>query len=152
VLQGVFLVLVVIAVVSNLRKPRGIDPPEKRRLPARSHAEVPAVPESGTPRLTRNLFEYGERAATAPPVAIRTPAPTEATPPPTATPAPVRLVGIVQAAGGLRAALAMDGEVLVGFRGEKLRGYTIVAIDEDSGVVLKGPDGEKLELRPVETR
>jgi hypothetical protein len=64
------------------------------------------------------------------------------------TPAPVKLLGLVQQAGGLRAALALDGDVVLGMQGETVAGYTIETIDEDSGVVLKGSDGRRIELRP----
>jgi hypothetical protein len=152
-LQAVLAVLVGVAIVSNLRKPKGVEPPPTRPLP--SHAGVRAPSPAGaaaTTQLRRNIFQYGERVAP-PSLVVRTPAPVTtvrpADPPP--TPAPVKLVGIVQGAGGLRAALTMDGEVVLGSRGEKVRGYTIVTIDEDRGVVLSGPDGEKLELRPADT-
>ena len=152
-LQVVLAVLVAVAVVSNLRKPKGVEPPPTRPAPSRAGVRAPRPTDAAaTTRLRRNPFEYGERAAP-PSIAVRTPVPVAtmrpADPPP--TPPPVKLVGIVHGASGLRAALTMDGEVVLGSRGEKVRGYTIVTIDEDRGVVLSGPDGEKLELRPAET-
>ena len=152
-LQVLLAVLVVVAIVSNLRRPRGIEPPPKRQLPPRTSGLPPSAAEGrAATRLRRSLFEYGEGAPER--ATTRTPLPTARldTPTPAPTAPPVKLVGIVHAVEGLRAALAVDGEVVVGSRGEKVRGYTIVTIDEDAGVVLSGPDGETLELRPADTR
>jgi hypothetical protein len=150
VLQGVLVVLVVIALITNLRKPHGIDPPPKRRPPSRVAAAPSQAADSAAVRLHRNIFEYVDRATPPPPAPMRAASPIPAVATASPTPAPVKLVGIVKGERGLRAALAVEGEVVLGSRGEKVRGYTILTIDEDTGVLLSGPNGEKLELRPVE--
>jgi len=150
VLQGILAVLVLVFLYSSTHPPTGVEPPPRRQRPKSRVAPVgpaaAAESTSGTPK--RNLFEYGQAAA--PPVmAVVEPMETAVwTPAATATRAPIKLVGLVNQAGGLRAALALDGEVVLGKKGETVSGYTIVSIDQDSGVVLNGPDGKTLELRP----
>jgi hypothetical protein len=56
--------------------------------------------------------------------------------------APVRLVGVVLRGGKRKAALAIRGELAVIGPGESADGYTVVAIDEEEGVRLVGPEGE----------
>jgi len=150
VLQAILAVLVVYAVYSTVNRPQAVEPPPRRpRNPPRV-ATVPgaaAAVDGSVP--VRNLFEYG--ALPPPPVlsyvapmkAVETPLPAERP-----SPAPVKLVGLVRQGDGLRAALAVEGEIVLGDRGQTVNGYTIVSIDEDRGVVLDGPDGKTLELRP----
>jgi hypothetical protein len=151
ILQGVLALLVVYSLYSTATRPQPVEPPA-RRPPQKTRAAAPdAVPGGTTVDLStpprRNVFEYGEPPR--PPVmAYVEPMAPIATPAATAKPAPVKLVGLVQQGGGLRAALALDGEIVLGEKGQKVGGYTIVSIDEDIGVVLSGPDGETLELRP----
>jgi hypothetical protein len=152
VLLGLAVVLAVVAVVENTRPRPHLEPPPRRVKPSRTTerlAAAGALTSSARPR--RNIFEYGGAATPSIPAATPIALP-ESTPPPTSTPSPVKLVGLVQSQNGLRAALAVEGELLLGSRGEKVRGYTIVAIDADTGVVLNGPSGETLELRPPEPR
>jgi hypothetical protein len=152
VLQGVLALLVIYSLYSTGYRPKPVEPPS-RRAPHKVRAAAPDAVPSGTPLEAssaprRNLFEYGE--APLPPVrAYVEPMTPIGTPPATATPAaPVKLVGLVRQGDGLRAALALDGEIVLGAPGQKVSGYTIVSIDEDTGVVLNGPDGRTLELRP----
>jgi hypothetical protein len=70
-------------------------------------------------------------------------------PPTAATLAPaVRLVGLVRRAGALKAALVISGETVVLGAGESAGGYTVTAVDEDSGVRVRGPGGEEIRLAP----
>jgi hypothetical protein len=57
----------------------------------------------------------------------------------------VRLVGLVRRPGGLRAAVAIAGEVVILRPGESSGGWTLVALDED-GARLRGPDGHEEAL------
>jgi hypothetical protein len=150
VLQGILALLVAYSLYSTVYRLSPVEPPARRSPPKARAAASDAVPggtrvEASAPR--RNLFEYGE--APPPPVmAYVEPLAPTGTPVATATPAArVKLVGLVQQPGGLRAVLALDGEIVLGARGQTVSGYTIVSIDEDIGVVLNGPHGETLELR-----
>jgi hypothetical protein len=58
----------------------------------------------------------------------------------------VRLVGLLRRGGRLRAALAIVGETVVLAPGESSGGYSVVSIDEDEGVTLRGPDGSTVTL------
>ena len=93
------------------------------------------------PRPTRDPFHYADE-----------PAPRTETRggplPPALTPSPereVRLVGLVRRPGGLRAAVAIAGEVVILRPGESSGGWTLVALDED-GARLRGPDGREEAL------
>lgn len=93
------------------------------------------------PALSRNPFEYddGPRAAAAK-AGLREALPVTAAT--TAAAPPVRLVGFVRRSGGLRAVLVLQGELELLAVGESARGYSLVSADEESGVRLRGPDGE----------
>jgi hypothetical protein len=124
------------------------------RRPRRSViAAPPSTDPAGAtpaPRLQRNPFEYGgvPAAAAAPPHTAKVPART----PPTATeatPEPkVTLVGIVHRGTGSRAALNIEGTVVVLDVGESAEGYTVVAVDEDTGARVRTPDGHEITLAP----
>jgi len=57
----------------------------------------------------------------------------------------VRLIGLVRAEGGLRAALSVMGEVVVSAPGDEVSGYTVVSVDEE-GVRVRAPDGTEMSL------
>jgi hypothetical protein len=118
----------------------------------------PATP--GESRLSsRNIFEFADEGGNAPPAEglpdlrrAPRPAPTtvaELAPAPVPEPT-VRLVGVVLRGGRRKAALAIRGELAVIGPGESADGYTVVAIDDEDVVRLKGPEGE-ITLRPLET-
>jgi hypothetical protein len=104
---------------------------------------LPAPPE-------RDIFRYGEAPAAAsrplaprPPPARLVPSVSLALPPPSL---PLRLVGLVRRTEGLRAAVAISsGVVLVG-PGDSVSGYTVLGVDEERGLRLRGPDGEEIML------
>ena len=98
----------------------------------------------------RNIFEYGEDVRptrSAHPIGAR-PA---ATPAPEADPSqePVRLVGVVRRSGETRAALAIQGEVVILAPGETASGYTLLAVDEDAGARLRAPSGAEIVVPPA---
>jgi hypothetical protein len=52
-------------------------------------------------------------------------------------------VGLVRSAGGLRAVLVVDGEVVLASAGDTVAGFRVLSLDEDKGVRVR--DGEGLE-------
>jgi hypothetical protein len=162
------LALAVFAVAWGFSRvaPPAPEAPASRRAPARAGGEAmvhelapPATGAAGGPALSgatgspaplRDLFAYaGERAPSSAPAAGDAPVlvPTTA-PQPTPTPRPVSLVGFVRQAGVLRAALRVHGDVVLAAPGERVGDYAVLALDEDAGVRLRGPDGAELTLSP----
>jgi hypothetical protein len=154
-LLAVLALTVVLAAYLTLRNRPGVDMAGyTERRPRRV---APAVPGPDTardatpvPRLRRNPFVYGGATA-APPV--RTAPPHVRTEPP-ATPEPtpetnVKLVGIVHRGTGMRAALNVEGSVIVLGAGESAEGYTVLAVDDETGARLRTPDGREIVLAPV---
>jgi hypothetical protein len=111
-------------------------------LPAPTVNPEPSLAEGETPAPPlRDLFRYADEGTAvghpAPAVAVTRP------PAPTAAPElPVRLVGLVRQSGGLRAAIAIRGEVVLLRPGEAAEGWTLVALDE-AEARLRGPDGHE---------
>lgn len=104
---------------------------------------MPAPPE-------RDIFRYGEAPAAAPRPAAARPLSARPTPPASLAlappPLPLRLVGLVRRTQGLRAAVATSsGVVLVG-PGDAVSGYTVLGLDEERGLRLRGPDGAEVWL------
>jgi hypothetical protein len=72
-------------------------------------------------------------------------------PPATPEPTPetkVKLVGIVHRGTGVRAALNVEGSVIVLAAGESAEGYTVLAVDDETGARLRTPDGREIVLAP----
>ena len=118
----------------------------RRAINASEGTGVPASP-------LRNVFEYAEAAprpvASVPSARAVTRAVQEPAPPaPSPSPA-VRLVGVLRRGGQIKAALAIAGEAVVLAAGESAGGYTVVSIDEEEGVRLRGPDGGTILLAPA---
>jgi hypothetical protein len=142
----VAVAVALLAAVVLLRDMGGGAPPSVARPRARPMrpARSGSAPLSAS---TRNVFEYGPRAA---PEATRAPAAPVAPslPPivdqPVAAPA-VRLVGLVRRAGVMKAALQVHGETMVVGAGEAAGDYRVLAIDED-GVRLRAADGTTITL------
>ena len=137
--------------------PPGPSSTPRSRLPPRVSRAQPAHPGSPSTAAPRNIFEFahaGEDVARvqgpprARPSIVAAPAPPEVDVSPEPE-APVRLVGVVLRGGKRKAALAIRGELVVIGPGETADGYTVVAIDEEQGVRLKGPEGE-ITLTPPE--
>lgn len=95
----------------------------------------------------RDPFRYAETALKPP---VPPPRVQPAPPPVTvaARPSAVRLVGFVRRSGRLKAALAISGDVVVVGAGEDASGYAVLAIDEETGVVLRAPGGDEMTLTP----
>jgi hypothetical protein len=101
--------------------------------------------------VSRNIFEFAAdpgsvrvRDETPRPRSSPVPAPLSIGPltPETPVEPAVRLVGVVLRGGQRKAALAIRGELAVIAAGETVDGYTVLAIDEEDGVRIKGPEGE----------
>ena len=133
------------AVVLMLDIGGGAPPP---LVPPRARPARPVRSGSAPlPASTRNVFEYGPRPTPEPtsrPAAPAAPSLPPVVAPPVAAPA-VRLVGLVQRAGAIKAALQVHGETVVVGTGEAAGDYRVVAIDED-GVRLRAADGTTITL------
>ena len=128
-------------------------PRPRERRPARPPASAPVPAEA----VDRNVFEYVDPAPARDPSAGRerpaatpsaSPSPlAEATP---GAPEPVRLIGLVHRGRELRAALSILGNVVILGTGEEAEGYRVLAIDPETGVTLRAPDGSERSLaRPA---
>jgi len=118
---------------------------------APSEARPAPAPRPQPPaELTRDPFEYGGSTVRTeqPGAAVVPSAPVEAAP--SRPPAAVRLVGFVQQAGRLRAALVIEGETVLLAAGEAASGYALLAADEQSGARLRAPDGSEIVLEVPE--
>jgi len=97
---------------------------------------------------SRDLFRYADERAAGP-----APSPPAVTAPraealPVSPPAAVRVVGLIRRGGQLKAALVVHGEMTVAGAGERAGRYTVVTVDEETGVRLRGPDGDETVLPP----
>ena len=150
---GVGLALVVAVLTRGAGGPPDAGRPSPGRAPITAKGAVSTAlePDPLPPPPARDIFRYAEAPAPSPrPSAVR-PASAGLTaletlaPPPAP---PLRLVGFVRRAEGLRAAVATSaGVVLVG-PGDGVSGYTVLAVDEEHGLRLRGPDGEEHVLEP----
>jgi len=93
----------------------------------------------------RNLFEYGSSPSHTGAAPVRRSTEAAPTAAPSAPPA-VRLVGILHPVGGPRAALAVEGDVVVLTPGGSADGYTLLSIGEEGTVRVRTPSGEEIEL------
>ena len=136
------LLLVALMLAGRADRPSAA-PSDRPASPAplpRASAEPSALPADTAGRPLRDPFRYADEAPVARPAPVvsapRTPAPA-ASPDP-----PVRLVGLVRQSGGLRAVLAIHGELVLLRPGEASEGWTLVAVDE-AEARLRGPDGHE---------
>ncbi|HEY6553786.1 MAG TPA: hypothetical protein VI669_10540 [Vicinamibacteria bacterium] len=142
----VLAVLLLVAAVHFWREPRRAATPASPREkegPARPTATPIA---SGTPSAPHSRDPF--RFALPRPIASarRAPSPAEIRPSPGPTPARVRLVGLVRRGGVLRAALVVDGDVVLVAAGETMSGYRVVSLDEEGGVRLRDAQGREETL------
>ena len=102
--------------------------------------ETPVMPR-------RDLFRFGDSPTPATRFVETPVAPAVVTAAATtAPPQRVRLVGFVQAQGRLKAALAIESGIDVGGPGEEVRGFRVIALDEDAARVrLRTPEGDEIE-------
>jgi len=124
-------------------------PPPRPRVAA----PRPSLPRPAATRFepSRNLFQYADGATVAgssapAPAAAR--GPHAVIPAPAATASAVRVAGLVRRGGQLKAALVVHGEMTLAGEGERAGGYTVLEVDEESGVRLRGPNGEETVLPP----
>lgn len=122
---------------------------ERSPVPPSGDASATLEPDPLPPPPARDIFRYAEASARVLRPEAR-PAPARLAPPlaPTPPPLPLRLVGLVRRAEGLRAAVATaTGVVLLG-PGDGVSGYTVLGVDEEHGLRLRGPDGVEHVLAP----
>ncbi len=101
---------------------------------------APKVPVSPSPMPFRDPFRFLDEE----PLARPSPGPANLVArPPSPEPAPARsrLVGLVRSAGGLRAVLVLDGEVVLASAGDSVGGFRVLSLDEDEGVRIRDPEG-----------
>ena len=125
-------------------------PPRPRVAAPRPSLPRPAALPWGP---SRNLFQYADGAtgSTVSPAPLVTAHGSRALGPaliPAATPSAVRVAGLVRRSGQLKAALVVRGEMTLAGKGEQAGGYTVLEVDEESGVRLRGPNGEETVLPP----
>jgi hypothetical protein len=130
------------------------DPPAGgpvRPSPPAVSAEEGRRPQPPSEDGGRDPFAFADDTGhLAPPGPLAPPGAAEAvSPPPALLPppvAPVRLVGFVEAAEGLRAALVVHGETVVLGAGESHAGFRVLSLDLEGGVVLADAAGRRVAL------
>ncbi len=144
---------VAVAAAAVLSRPP-LPPGSSTAQPSRGRTAAPSGAPSALPPLAtpaRDVFRYADEgssdeAVPRTPVRVITADPPPALTPP--VPSPVRLIGFVRTAGTLKAALWIEGEVVVLGLGDEASGYALVALDEDLGVRVKTSEGKELTLSP----
>jgi hypothetical protein len=147
-LAGLVLLLAVSAILTT-DAGRGAAPPAAIVSPP---AVLPSAPSKPPAMPGRNVFEYADDETPVPQTfePVRPPSEGQRSPDisPVSPMVAVRLIGFVRRASGLKAALALRGDVFVLAVGERAEGYVLLSADEDAGVRLEGPSGEVLTLPP----
>lgn len=125
----------------------GPAPPPIEPTPSDSVSPAERLVAIPAPEPSRDPFRYLEDSAlrTNSPPPVREPKVEVAAEP---TPVPLRLLGFVRRGDGLLAALSLYGVVVTASAGESAEGYQVLAVDEDAGVRLRGPDGAEVVLVP----
>ena len=148
---AVALALVFAVLTRGLPAPREAPQTKAPRAPVSAHGPAAAglvEPDPLPPPPARDIFRYAEPAPP-PPSSVRVRATPEAVSPVTLPPPfPLRLVGLVHRSEGWRAAVATStGVVLVG-PGDAVSGFTVLWVDEERGLQLRGADGAEYLLAP----
>jgi len=141
---GLLVVLLAIALTHGAGRGAVPSPPVSPPRAPLPRAERPTAAPPTLPPPARDVFRYADDEAapqSSSPARAAAVIP-ETTPPP---PPAVRLIGLVRAEGGLRAALSVMGEVVVSAPGDEVSGYTVVSVD-DEGVRVRAPDGTEMSL------
>ena len=121
--------------------------PARSDAPAASSRPPEAEVRTRAPidvRSLRNVFRFADEPDPSP---FTEPDPVDAARP-AAEPKPVlRLVGLLWSGGRLRAALTIDGEVVLAGAGEAVLGVTVLSVDADA-VRIRRSDGTEDTLTP----
>ena len=141
--------IVGLAALALGRVPTGRPPRPAGGSAATPRAEpTPPAPRVVDPETIPDLFRLSDRSARSPEGAgrqrARAPRSPFVAPAPTPPRGP-RLVGLVSRGGGMVAALAADGEVVLAGPGETVAAVTVLAVD-DEGVRIRRPDGTEERL------
>ena len=148
---GLALVFVILARGTGGPTPAGR--PRSPRLPVVAEGPTSSAlePDALPPPPARDIFRYAETPISAPRSSAMRPASASIAAPATLAtplPLPLRLVGLVRRAEGLRAAVATSAGVALVGPGDTVAGYAVLAVDEERGLRLRGPDGEEHILEP----
>jgi hypothetical protein len=95
---------------------------------------------------TRDPFRYLEEPAPLRADLLPSRAPKEEIAAAAPTPPPIRLLGFIRRGESLLAALSVYGVVVTAGAGESAESHLVLAVDEDAGVRLRGPDGAEVML------
>jgi hypothetical protein len=139
------VVVIVLAAVAGGEPTPAPPPPGSAPVRPASPSQVPPAPADFDLDAIRDIFRFGTDAESGRPRGTVAPGRLQVAPsaPP---PAPAaRLVGLVRHPDGLRAALALEGEVVLLGRDDSALGYTVVDVSEER-VVVRDPGGEELTL------
>lgn len=133
--------LVIAAVQLSRESGRAVAPlpsePDQRPSPTPAPALAPA-PAPSAP--FRDPFRFPDEEPLVRPRVIPS-SPVVRSPAPEPAPARARLVGLVRSAGGLRAVLVVDGEIVLASAGDAVGGFRVLTLDEVEGVRVRGPEG-----------
>jgi hypothetical protein len=121
-------------------------PSAVRHEPPPRPSTAPPAARPAIPLPVRNPFDFEAEGAASRPQARDGVSEAAPVPSPMPSEAPVHLVGLVLRAGRPAAALSIFGAVEVAGVGETVAGYTVIAVDPEGGVRLKGPGGEAISL------
>jgi hypothetical protein len=149
----VVLAVVLVIAASHLSRESGraLAPVPREPEDAPSTAAAPKGPASPSLTFTRDPFRFAnEELAAREDRARSLPAAPAASPPPEPSPARVRLVGFIRRGGVLRAALSVDGEVVLTAPGETTSGFRVLSVDEEGGVRILDPEGSETTLTLAE--
>jgi hypothetical protein len=138
-------VLAVAAVQLSRESGRAVAPLPGEESPRTAPAASRLAPPSPPARFDRDPFRFAdEESATHANRAGAPAAPLPSSPEP--APARVRLVGLVRRAGLLRAALMVDGLMVLASPGDTVGGFHVLTLDEEGGVRVRGPEGLEVTL------
>jgi hypothetical protein len=146
------LVLAAILLIAGLQlsreSGRAVAPPSGETGNPASERPTPGLaPTSPSATFARDPFRFSEDEPVARASRAALPS-TPVAPPPSPEPPParVRLVGLVRSDGVLRAALAVDGEVVLASAGDTIFGFRVLSLDEERGVRVRDPEGLEATL------
>jgi hypothetical protein len=140
------LVLGFAAVQLTRESGRAVAPVPGERATTQSAAATPHLAPTAAPApFRRDPFRFADDEPA--PHTGRT-APRAVVAPPSPDPAPgrVRLVGLVRRGGVLRAALSVEGEIVLASPGDSVGGLVVLSLDDEAGVRVRDPEGLEMTL------